>query len=56
VLNISKEIKLSWFNRKPIAKNNKESRTYRHSPATDRLLKETKAATKPTLLDRPAKK
>jgi hypothetical protein len=56
VLNISKEITLSWFNRKPVAKNTKEPHTHRHSPATDRLLKETKAATKPTLLDRPPKK
>ena len=47
---------MSWFKRKPTVKTPPERVCNRHSPVTERLLKETKAATKPTLLDRPLKK
>jgi hypothetical protein len=39
---------MSWFKRKPTVKNPPERVQHRHSPATERLLKETKEATKPT--------
>ena len=39
---------MSWFKRKPALKHIPEPPKYRHSPTTERLLKETKQATKPT--------
>ena len=47
---------MSWFKRKHTVKTPPERVCNRHSPVTERLLKETKAATKPTLLGRPPKK
>lgn len=47
---------MSWFKRNPAPKNPPEHVAHRTSPASERLLKETKAATKPTLLGRPPKK
>jgi len=39
---------LSWFRRKPTVKNPPLPKGHRNSPASQRLLKETKEATKPT--------
>ena len=42
---------MSWFRRKPTVKEPPSLSSHRrNSPASERLLKETKSATKPTLV------
>ena len=40
---------MSWFRRKPTVKEHTAPVSHRYSPATQRLLTETKKAVKPTL-------
>jgi len=47
---------VSWFRRRPIAKEPPSLSSHRHSPAAERLLKETKEATKPTRIPKEPKK
>lgn len=39
---------MSWFKRRPRVKEPPKQSPHRHSSATERLLKETKQATKPS--------
>jgi hypothetical protein len=47
---------MSWFKRKPAPKNPPEHIARRNSPTVERLLKETKEATKPTRIPKEPKK
>jgi hypothetical protein len=47
---------MSWFKRRPTLKNPPERISRRVSPTVERLLKETKESTKPTIIPKESKK
>jgi hypothetical protein len=46
---------MSWFRRRPIVKEPPSLSSHRHSPAAERLLREAKESSKPTIIP-PVKK